>query len=105
MATLSVVYPRQPDGTFDLDYYRSKHLPLVSERWADAGLLGGGALIGQTGADGSDPPYFAIGMIDFESTEAIHAALAGEHAAEIIADIGNFTNVQPVIQINERIAP
>lgn len=46
MATLSVVYPRTPGATFDYDYYRSKHMPLVTQRWANAGLLGGEALLG-----------------------------------------------------------
>ena len=105
MATLSVLYPRQPGASFDYDYYQQKHLPLVMERWADAGLVGGEALIGKAAADGSDPPYFAIGMIHFESADALDAALAGEHAAELIGDIGNFTDAQPILQANERITP
>jgi uncharacterized protein (TIGR02118 family) len=105
MTTLSVVYPRAPGATFDYDYYQSKHLPLAMRRWADAGLVGGEALLGTTAADGSDPPYFAIGIIHFESADALKAALTGEHAPEVIGDIGNFTDVQPVIQINERITP
>jgi len=31
--------------------------------------------------------------------------LTGEHASEVIEDIRNFTDVQPIIQINERIVP
>lgn len=105
MATISVVYPRAPGATFDYEYYRYKHLPLALQRWADAGLLGGEALVGKAAADGADAPFFAIGIIHFESDEALKAALNGEHAPEIIGDIGNFTDVQPIIQINERIAP
>jgi hypothetical protein len=38
--------------------------------------------------------------------ESLQAALNGEHASEIIADIRNFTNAEPVIQINDRfVAP
>ena len=105
MATLSVVYPRSAGATFDFDYYQNKHLPLVVERWSDAGLSGGEALLGKPGPDGSDAPYLAIGIIHFDSDEALHAALAGEHAAEVIGDIANFTNVQPVMQVNDRIRP
>jgi uncharacterized protein (TIGR02118 family) len=68
-------------------------------------MLGGEALLGKAAVDGSDPPYFAIGILHFESADALRAALTGEHASEIIDDIGNFTNVQPIIQINERVAP
>lgn len=105
MATLSVLYPRQPGTSFDYDYYQQKHLPLVTERWADAGLVGGEALLGKAAADGSESPFFAIGMIHFESADALNAALAGEHAEELIGDIGNFTDTQPILQTNERIAP
>jgi uncharacterized protein (TIGR02118 family) len=105
MASLSVVYPRTVGATFDYDYYRTKHMPLVGERWANAGLTGGEALLGEAAADGSEPPYLAIGIIHFDSTESLRAALDGEHASEVIADIGNFTNVQPVIQLNERFVP
>ena len=41
----------------------------------------------------------------FESADAIKAALSGEHAAEVIGDARNFTNAEPIIQINDRIAP
>ena len=105
MATLSVVYPRASGTRFDYEYYQDKHLPLVGQRWAGAGLVGGEALIGKTAPDGSDPPYFAIGIIHFESMDTLKAALNGEHAPEIIGDIRNFTDAQAVLQINERIAP
>jgi uncharacterized protein (TIGR02118 family) len=105
MATLSVVYPRASGASFDYDYYQGKHLPLAVQRWAGAGLTGGEALLGKAAPDGSDPPYFAIGIIHFDSVDSLTAALNGEHAPEIIGDIRNFTDVQPVLQINERIAP
>jgi uncharacterized protein (TIGR02118 family) len=105
MATVSVVYPRSPGATFDYDYYRTKHLQLAGERWADAGLIGGEALLGIATPDGSEPPFFAIGILHFDSAEALKAALNGEHAAEVIGDIRNFTDVQPIIQVNDRVQP
>lgn len=105
MASLSVVYPRTPGTSFDYAYYRDKHMALVGQRWGDAGLTGGEALLGMTAPDGSEAPYFAIGVIHFDTAESLRAALTGEHASEVIADIRNFTDVQPVIQINERFVP
>ncbi|MFL6731788.1 MAG: EthD family reductase [Sphingomicrobium sp.] len=105
MATLSVVYPRTPGATFDYDYYQATHMPLVGERWSKAGLTGGEALLGKAAPDGSAPPYFAIGIIHFDGAESLQAALNGEDASEIIADIRNFTNAEPVIQINDRFVP
>ena len=77
----------------------------VQARWAQAGLIGGEALLGQAAPDGSESPYFAIGIIHFDSEESLQAALNGEHASEIIGDISNFTNAEPVIQLNERFLP
>jgi uncharacterized protein (TIGR02118 family) len=105
MATLSLVYPRAPGANFDYDYYQNEHLPLVGRRWAEAGLVGGEALIGKTSVDGSDPPFFAIGIIHFNSADALRTALDGANGAEVIADVRNFTDVQPIVQINERITP
>jgi uncharacterized protein (TIGR02118 family) len=105
MATLSVVYPREPGARFDYDYYQRSHLPLAGRRWSGAGMTGGEALLGKAAADGGESPFFAIGILHFDSAEALQAAMTGEHAAEIIGDIRNFTDVQPIIQVNERITP
>ena len=105
MATLSVVYPRAPGATFDYDYYKNQHLPLAGRRWGGSGMVSGEALIGKTSVDGSESPYLAIGILHFESTDALQSALTGEHASEVIGDIRNFTDVQPIIQVNERITP
>ena len=45
---------------------------------------------------------------DFDYYEGTHMPLVakrwgGAHAAEILADIPNFTNVRPIVQINEEI--
>ena len=103
MATVSVIYPREEGANFDFDYYVNVHLPLVGSRWSEAGLIGGEALKGAPGPDGGESPFFAIGLIHFESMEALGAAMNGEHASEIIGDIANFTTVRPVMQVNERI--
>lgn len=59
---------------------------------------------GVAAADGAEAPFLAIGLIHFESIEAFQAAIEGEHAAEIMADIAKFTNVRPILQVNEKIA-
>lgn len=104
MPIVSVVYPRREGATFDFDYYTSRHLPLVTERWGDAGLLDAHALRGVATADGSATPYLAMAFLSFGSTEALQAAMGGPHAAEIMGDIANFTNVQPQVQINEELS-
>ena len=104
MATVTVIYPSSPGATFDFAYYKSKHLPLLSERWGAAGLVGVEALRGVAGADGGEPPFLAQALLRFNSMESFQAALGGAHVAEIMGDIPNFTNVQPVVQVNEPIS-
>ena len=101
MPTISVIYPRSEGATFDYDYYEATHLPLVVERWRDSGLTGAEALRGVAAPDGGEPAFFAIALIRFDTIDSFRAALGGEHAGEIMADIANFTGVTPVIQVNE----
>jgi uncharacterized protein (TIGR02118 family) len=103
MTTLSVIYPRSPGARFDYSYYQQTHLPLVAGRWQEAGLVAAEALRGISAPDGGEAPFFAMALIRFQSPEQLGAALAGEHTAEIMGDLTNFTDVQPIVQVNEDI--
>jgi uncharacterized protein (TIGR02118 family) len=48
---------------------------------------------------GSPAPYLAAGHLLFDSVEDFSAAFT-THAESIMADIPNYTNTQPVIQIS-----
>ena len=39
--------------------------------------------------------------LSFASMAELQQAMGGPHAAEIMADVGKFTDAQPVLQINE----
>ena len=103
MPTVTVIYPRNEGATFDFDYYQHTHLRLVAARWGGAGLTRAEALRGTATPDGGEAPYLAIALLGFATPEDLQAAIGGPHAAEIVGDIANFTNVRPVIQVNERI--
>ncbi len=99
MIKVSVLYPNSAGATFDMAYYTSKHMPMVQKKVstckgisAEKGLAGG--------APGSAPTYIAAGHLLFDSVEAFQSGF-NPHAAEILADIPNYTNTQPVIQISE----
>ena len=49
---------------------------------------------------GSPAPYLAIGHLLFESPEAFQTAF-GPHVQTIMADIPNYTNSEPTLQISE----
>jgi uncharacterized protein (TIGR02118 family) len=99
MIKVSVLYPNSEGRTFDISYYCSKHMPLVAR------LLGSSlksmnvdeGIGGQT--PGAPAPYLAIGHLLFESVEAFQTAFA-PHAATIVGDVPNYTNIQPIFQIS-----
>ena len=100
MIKVSVLYPNTEGARFDHAYYRDKHLPMVKSRLGDACLYYSieKGLAGV--APGQPAAYLASCQIAFDSVESFQSAF-GPHAGEIMADIPNYTNVQPVIQINE----
>lgn len=100
MITVSVCYPKNATSRFDFDYYLKRHIPLVVSRWAGMGLAKAELLKGSAALDGGGPGFELIGLLSFDSIESMRSALE-VHGNEIIADIPNFTNVQPLIQVNE----
>ncbi len=99
MFKLSVFYPNTANATFDMDYYVTTHMPLVQRLVGDV-CTGTGADSGLAGGQlGAPAPYIAIGHVYFDSIEAFQAAFA-PHAAEIVADLANFTNVEPTMQFS-----
>lgn len=100
MIKFNVMYPSMQGMRFDHDYYRDKHMPLVARSLGaacryytvDKGLAGG--------APGAPPPFAASCSVYADSVEAFQAAI-GPHMEEILADIPNYTDVQPVVWISD----
>ena len=99
--TVTVLYPNTRGSRFDLDYYLKTHIPLVETSWSGKGLTSTKLLKGAGTPDPSTPaPYQVIAILGFDSLAAFQAA-AKESGAAVMGDIPNFTDVTPVIQINE----
>ena len=94
MIRLSVFYPKTDGAEFDHDYYRDKHVPLACETW---GLDSANAQIDK----GVDGPYEAAVHFTFDSLEALGAAMGSEGTGAVIADVANYTSIQPVMQTSE----
>jgi uncharacterized protein (TIGR02118 family) len=100
MIKVSVMYPNTAGARFDHAYYRDTHMPLVKARMGDhcksytvdKGLAGG--------APGSAPAYVAMCHIFCDSVDSFQAGF-GPHMQEILADIPNYTDLAPVIQISD----
>ena len=100
MIKVSVLYPNTPNARFDLAYYLEKHMPMVQQRLAqqckfytvDQGLAGG--------APGTAATYTVMCHLFFDSVDAFQAGF-GEHGTAIMADIPNYTDLTPVIQVSD----
>ncbi len=100
MIKVSVLYPNEEGKKFDMDYYLNSHIPMVNEK-IGAALKGRAVEQGLSGVEpGSPPTYVAMAHLLFDSVEAFQSAF-GPHAAAIMADVPNYTDVQPTIQISE----
>lgn len=103
MVSVTVLYPKTADSQFDMDYYVNKHIPLVKERLTPIGLIGVNLLQGLAGAAPDSPPaYVVIGNLNFGTIDELQNAL-GTHGPELIGDIPNFTNTEPIMQISQSV--
>jgi uncharacterized protein (TIGR02118 family) len=97
MTKVTVMYPNREGATFDMDYYCRRHMALVRQ------LLGAAVKSIEVedgiGLPGSPAPYIAIGHLTFDSVEEIQAAMAS-HGPALLADVPNYTNTRPVIQVS-----
>jgi len=100
MFKVAILYPNGEDKTFDMDYYEKKHMPMV------AGFLGKNLKFYEIdkGIAGRTPndkvPFVAIGYFYIKDVAEYNKAIAQNRDA-VINDFKNYTNIQPVVQINE----
>lgn len=91
MIRVSVLYPSSEGSTFDHDYYAATHVPLAASTW------GVGAEIDK----GLNGPYVAAVHFFFESMEQFQAAMGNPGTQAVMADVANYTNIAPVMQVSE----
>lgn len=97
---VSIMYPFAEGKTFNMDYYETKHMPMV------AAFLGSN-LVKYTidkgvasGIPNQPLSYMAIGSFYVKSLSDYQAAI-GTKIDSIRADFPNYTNTAPVILISE----
>jgi uncharacterized protein (TIGR02118 family) len=100
MIKVSVFYPNNEGSRFDMGYYCNSHLPMVREKLGQVckGVAVEQGLAGPT--PGSPPAFIAMGHLYFDSAAEFQTTF-GPHAAAIMADIPNYTDIQPTIQISD----
>lgn len=99
MIKVSVFYPRSADSQFDIDYYCETHMPMVQQLLGQActGIAVEEGIAG--GAPGELPTYHAMGHLYFDTVDAFQSSF-GPNAAEIMADVPNYTNVEPTLMVS-----
>jgi len=97
---VSIMYPFAEGKTFDMEYYETKHMPMV------AGFLGSN-LVKYTiekglasGIPNQPLSYMAIGTFYVKSLDDYQAAI-GPNRDAIRADFANYTNIAPIILVSE----
>jgi len=97
---VSIMYPYAEGKTFNMEYYETKHMPMV------AAFLGSN-LVKYTiekglasGIPNQPLPFMAIGTFYVKSLSDYQAAI-GPHRDAIRADFPNYTNISPVILVSE----
>lgn len=95
MIRVSVLYPNEKGKNFDFDYYVNKHMALVER------LLGPGLVRAEVDkAADVNAPFIAAGHLYFNSMDEFQNSFF-VHAAEFGADLVNYTDTVPQIQISE----
>jgi uncharacterized protein (TIGR02118 family) len=100
MIKVTIFYPGGEGKKFDMEYYSTKHIPLVQSLFGDAmkgASIDKGIAVGTSGASTF---YVAIGYLYFENISAYEEGFK-INAQKILADIPNYTNITPVVQISE----
>lgn len=92
MIRVSVSYPSSDTSTFDHDYYKATHVPMCVAAWSPAS-----AEIDK----GINGPNVASVHFTFESLDSFQAAMGSPKTADVMADVANYTNITPVMQISE----
>ena len=100
MVKISIMYPNEAGKTFNMNYYKENHMPMLAE------------LFGKTlkyyhideGISGRTPDepaaYLAIGHLYFNALSDYQDGFK-IHGKTILGDIPNYTNIKPAVQISK----
>ncbi|HZJ36110.1 MAG TPA: EthD family reductase [Gillisia sp.] len=85
---------------FDKDYYTNQHSQLLTDLLGDS-IITSDINMGIAGGSPDQPaPFIVIANLTFKSMETFQQSF-GANAEKILADLPNFTNAQPQVQISK----
>jgi len=97
MATVTVLYPK--GVKFNMDYYIKSHMPMVMKNWGPLGLQSWKVL-----SFGDGMPYAVQATLEFGSKEDFEKAGASPEAKEVMGDVPNFSDKEPVLMLGDIVA-
>jgi uncharacterized protein (TIGR02118 family) len=97
---VTVMYPFAEGKTFNMEYYETKHMPMVAA-YLGSNLVKYTIEKGVASGIPNQPlPYMAVGTFYVKSLTEYQAAITPNRDA-IRADFVNYTNAAPVILVSE----
>ncbi|MGI8751351.1 MAG: EthD family reductase [Acidimicrobiales bacterium] len=98
MVRLTVLYGHPEDPAAFLNHYENTHVPLAQAIPDVVRFTWGKCL---PGLAGEDPPYFLVAELEWESPEAMSAAMTSEKGGETGADVANFATGGATMVVSE----
>ncbi|QEM12998.1 EthD family reductase [Mucilaginibacter rubeus] len=100
LVKISIMYPYAEGKTFNMEYYETKHMPMVA-RFLGSNLVKYTIEKGiASGVPNQPLPFMAIGTFYVKSLSKYQAAIA-PNIGTIRSDFANYTNVTPIILVSE----
>jgi uncharacterized protein (TIGR02118 family) len=89
-------YPNKEGAIFNFDFYLHRHIPWARKLSPDQGTE---IRKGISSPTAGPVPYVCICQFWISSEDEYRKALE-KHGKELMADLSNFTNIEPVLQID-----
>lgn len=102
MTRISILYPNTDGKRFDMDYYVNVHMPMSIDLLSQNNTMRSVSVErGMAGQHPGEPPaYIAMCHFLFDTLDDFLAAFM-PHASILQGDMPNYTDIEPVIQVNE----
>ena len=92
---LTILYPNSEGVRWDVEYYRTHHMPLIMRLYGQESIKRFELRKGTTDQKGGSPPYIGTVNIYINDQTAFDAAGA-QHGKTLVADVPHFSSVMPV---------
>ena len=91
---LTILYPNSDGVRWDVDYYRTHHMPLIMKLYGSQAIKRFELRKGDSGQAGGKPAYIGTVNIYINDQKAFDAA-GKQHGQTLVKDVPNFSSVLP----------